>query len=67
MLHLYSGKQMLTSSLKDYSKFIFIFSFYLIIFLPLELCAQAPTITSLTPLSAKPGDAITLTGTGFNN
>jgi hypothetical protein len=67
MLHLYSGKQMLTSSLKDYSKFIFIFSFYLIIFRPLELCAQAPTITSLTPLSAKPGDAITLTGTGFNN
>jgi hypothetical protein len=25
-----------------------------------------PTITSFTPLSAKPGDAVTITGTGFN-
>jgi nitrous oxidase accessory protein NosD len=28
--------------------------------------AQAPVITSFTPLTAKPGDAVTLTGTGFN-
>ena len=28
--------------------------------------AQVPVITSFTPLSAKPGDAVTLTGTNFN-
>jgi hypothetical protein len=28
--------------------------------------AQPPTITSFSPLSAKPGDAVTITGTGFN-
>ncbi len=28
--------------------------------------AQAPTITSFTPTSAKPGDAVTITGTNFN-
>ncbi len=28
--------------------------------------SQTPTITSFTPLSAKPGDAVTITGTGFN-
>lgn len=28
--------------------------------------AQAPVITSFSPSSAKPGDAVTLTGTGFN-
>ena len=31
------------------------------------LNAQAPTITSFTPLTAKPGDAVTLTGTGFKH
>ena len=29
--------------------------------------AQVPTITSFSPLSAKPGDAITITGTNFNS
>ncbi len=28
--------------------------------------AQAPRITSFTPTAAKPGDVVTLTGTGFN-
>jgi len=28
--------------------------------------AQAPTISSITPKSAKPGDAVNLTGTNFN-
>nr|WP_162143083.1 FG-GAP-like repeat-containing protein [Pedobacter glucosidilyticus] len=28
--------------------------------------APPPTITSFTPLSAKPGDIVTITGTGFN-
>ena len=28
--------------------------------------AQAPTITSFTPISAKPGDGVTLTGTNFS-
>ncbi len=28
--------------------------------------AVGQTITSFTPLSAKPGDAVTITGTGFN-
>ena len=33
--------------------------------LPFVLVAQ-PTITSFSPISAKPGDAVTLTGSGFN-
>ncbi len=32
----------------------------------LNVKAQAPNITSFTPTTAKPGDAVTLTGTGFN-
>ena len=28
--------------------------------------AQVPVITSFTPLSTKPGDVVTLTGTNFN-
>ena len=28
--------------------------------------AQVPIITSFSPVSAKPGDAVTLTGTNFN-
>ena len=43
--------------------FIFL-SFYLGSFT--KAIAQAPTITSFTPISAKPGDVVTITGTGFN-
>jgi hypothetical protein len=35
-------------------------------FLSLQALRSQPTITSFTPLSAKPGDVVTLTGTGFN-
>ena len=31
-----------------------------------QVFAQATTITSFTPLSAKPGDEVTIAGTGFN-
>ncbi len=44
-----------------------IFTLCLLAFLGVtSLNAQAPTITSFTPLTAKPGDAVTLTGTNFN-
>ncbi|QEK52483.1 T9SS type B sorting domain-containing protein [Pedobacter aquae] len=32
----------------------------------LVILIPSPTITSFTPLSAKPGDVVTITGTGFN-
>ena len=38
----------------------------ILIFISLAGYAQAPVITSFSPASAKPGDAVTLTGTGFN-
>jgi PKD repeat protein len=48
-------------------------AFKRIIFLFITLClsfdllfAQAPIITSFTPASAKPGDTITIVGSGFN-
>jgi len=48
-----------------------IHSFKTLLFLVATLLAnnafsQAPTIVSFSPTSAKPGDAVTLTGTGFN-
>jgi IPT/TIG domain len=39
--------------------------FFVATFFATNLLAQ-PIITSFTPLSAKPGDAVTLIGTGFN-
>lgn len=38
----------------------------LILFLTTNLNAQAPTITSFAPPSAKPGDVVTIVDTGFN-
>ena len=44
-----------------------IFTLCLLAFLGTTILnAQAPVITSFAPLKGKPGDAVTLTGTGFN-
>ncbi len=40
--------------------------FFTLIFFSRTLLAQTPTITSFSPLSAKPGDVVTITGTNFN-
>ena len=40
--------------------------FVMMIGCALTTFAQVPVITSFTPLSAKPGDAVILTGTNFN-
>ncbi|MCU0321372.1 MAG: FG-GAP-like repeat-containing protein, partial [Chitinophagaceae bacterium] len=46
--------------------FLFIVCVVSFAFCSQNLHAQAPTITSFTPLSAKPGDAVSITGTNFN-
>ena len=48
-----------------------LFKFFLVMLISVcgvvnGLHAQAPVITSFTPISAKPGDVVTITGTGFN-
>jgi hypothetical protein len=43
------------------------FYFCLLVFASLKINAQAPTITSFTPVSGAVGDTITLIGTGFNS
>ncbi|QEK52484.1 T9SS type A sorting domain-containing protein [Pedobacter aquae] len=41
-------------------------SLFALIFASINVSAQVPSITSFNPLSAKPGDAVTITGTNFN-
>ena len=48
-----------------------LFKFFLVMLISIcslvnGLHAQAPVIASFTPISAKPGDVVTMTGTGFN-
>ncbi|WP_304065245.1 FG-GAP-like repeat-containing protein [Pedobacter glucosidilyticus] len=37
-----------------------------LLFASIQVKAQAPTVSSFSPSSAKPGDAVTITGTNFN-
>ena len=51
---------------KNHSKRNLLFLLVILMGCALITFAQVPTITSFSPTSAKPGDAVTLTGTNFS-